>query len=182
MKQLFFTLLFLALTFSSQAQIAKRSHSRIKVNGTVLSEQEKTRLLSDINGIDYNEAWKRAASGRKVGTGLTIGGAIATGVGLITFAGGIVITSIGAVVGGTAGAIAGQAQEGAQQGAQAGAPYITAGAIVGGAGVIALGTGIPLLIVNNKKMNRILDQYNSTQAVQVTFGPTASGIGLCMSF
>ena len=183
MKQLFCILLLSALMLSASAQTASRSGSDIKLNGTILSPQEKAQLLSDINGTDFTDEWNQAARRSRTGRALTISGGIATGAGLLGAAAGILLSATGAIIGSTAGAMVGNAVTGAQEGAKAGEPLTTISTIVGGAGLVALGVGIPLLVSNNKKMNSILDRYNDDRPVaQLDFGPTAHGVGFILKF
>lgn len=168
-----------------QSGVVKRSGTHLKVDGERMSEAAQAALLADIGGIDYNAAWQQASAGRRLGTGLTVGGSIVMlgGLGAVTV--GLLVSVTGAAIGGLAGSIGGQegAQQGAEAGASAGTPYMTGGLIASGVGLAAMGFGIPKLITSNRKLNKIVDAYNTgSTSAQLTLGPTANGFGLVLSF
>ena len=188
MKRFLITTLLLLLSLGAWAQYAgtgvlKRSGTHLKMDGVKLSAAEQTALLSDIAGTDCNPAWDKARSGRNTGIGLTVGGGVAVLGGCATVLLGATASAVGAVIGAAAGSIGGQetAQQAAQQGATAGEPYITGGLIAAGAGVVALGVGVPMIVVNAKRLNGIVNTYNEPKA-QLTLGPTGNGIGLSIRF
>ena len=190
MKKTVMILMLMLLSLGAWAQYAgtgvvKRSGTRIKVDGVKLSREEQAALLSDIGGTDYNPAWQKAKSGRNTGIGLTIGGGIVTLAGGTAFMVGLIASTIGAGVGAVVGSIGGEetAQEAAQQGATAGEPYIDGGLIAAGAGLAAMGAGIPLMIVNGKRLGNIVKTCNNDRSeAQLSLGPTGNGFGLVLNF
>ena len=193
MKRWMLILFFLTLSLAASAQYINRKGGNLVQDGQKLSKEEAQTLLSDINGTDYNAVWKDYNGWRKTGLGLTIGGGVAIVGGFTSFLMGTLVSVVGVAVGATAGAIGGSegAQAGAEAGAKAGVPLMTGGAIAAGVGAAALGAGIPVLVVNSRRMNRIVREYNSTlpepvpaedPVVEVAFGPAPSGIGLTISF
>lgn len=197
MKRWFLILFFLTLTLSASAQYISHKGGTILLDGEKLSKEDAQVLLSDINGVDYSNAWYGYNTWRKTGLGLTIGGSIVAGGGALTFLTGALVSMFGAVIGGAAGAIGGpdSASSGAEAGAKAGQPIMTGGLIATGVGAACLGAGIPLLAVNSHRMNRIVKDYNAAipapaveepaveePAVEVAFGPAPSGIGFTVNF
>jgi hypothetical protein len=190
MKRSLLTLILMLLSLGAWAQYAgtgtvTRTGARLKVDGVKLSPEDQAVLLADINGTDYNPAWDKAKAGRSAGMALTLGGGVTALGGCTVLMLGLTTSIFGAAIGATVGSIGGQesAQQAAQQGADAGQPYITAGLVAAGLGVAAMGAGIPVLVVNSRKLNGIVKDCNSGRpAAQLTMGPTASGFGLALQF
>ncbi len=198
MRRLFFiTLFLLAAAAAASAQFAdggtlKRAGGKIKLDGRKLTAEEQALLLSDIGGIDYNDAWNRAASRRRVGNTLTIAGSSAIVLGTATTVVGALTSAIGAVAGATGGALVGSiggeeaakdlANEGAEAGAKAGDPIIAAGVITAGVGIAALATGIPLLVGGCKRLNHIVAGANQARGSELSLGPAPGGFGLTYRF
>ena len=190
-------LLLLAFSVAASAQYAdggtlKRAGGKIKLDGRKLTAEEQTLLLSDIGGIDYNEAWNQAARRRRVGNTLTIAGSAGIVLGAATTVVGALTSALGAVAGAVGGAMVGSiageeaaqdaANEGAEAGAKAGDPIVAAGVITTGVGVAALATGIPLLAGGCKRMNRIVAGANQARGGELSLGPTPGGFGLTYRF
>ena len=190
-------LLLLTCSVGASAQFAdggalKRSGNKIKVDGRKLTAEEQTLLLSDIAGIDYNEAWSREVNHRNAGLALTIAGSAGVVLGAATTVVGALTSAIGAVAGATGGAIVGSiggeqaaqeaASEGANEGAKAGEPIMTAGLIATGVGAAALATGVPLLIVHCKRMNTIVAGANQARGAELSLAPCNGGIGIALRF
>lgn len=190
MRRLLLAIALLLLSGAAWAQYAgggtvKRSGTHLVVNGQKLSEEAQAALLADINGTDYNKAWQKAKSGRGAGIGLTVGGGVALVGGGATVLLGLTTSMLGAVFGGTVGSIGGKesGQEAAQKGAEAGKPFFIGGLIAAGAGIAGLGTGIPMIVANNKRLNNIVNTCNSGKTTaQLTLGPTGNGVGLALRF
>ncbi len=190
MKRILIALILMLLSLGAWAQYADtgtvtRTGTRIKVDGVKLSPEDQAAMLADINGTDYNPAWDKAKAGRTTGMALTLGGGVAALGGSTVLLLGLTTSVFGAAIGATVGSIGGQesAQQTAQKGAYAGKPYITAGLVAAGLGVAAMGAGIPMLVVNNRKLNVIVNDCNSGRpAAQLTMGPTANGFGLALQF
>jgi len=171
--------------------VAKRSGCTIKLDGQKLSPAQALELVSDIDGEDYSAQWKKARGWRTGGIVMVSVGGVAFAGGTTFFLAGVMITATGAIVGGAVGAIGGQdsANSAANKGAKAGVPYMIGGLSAAAVGVALLGGGIPLIVVNCKKMDKIVGQYNEmyvpapeTTDVEFTFGGTPNGIGLCLNF
>lgn len=158
MRKVFITLALLLLTGAAWAQYAGTA-------GT-----------SATTGTEYEQALKKAKSGKNTGIGLTVGGGLALLGGGTSVLVGLTGSMFGAVIGGTVGSIGGEesAQQGAQQGAKAGEPYIIGGLIAAGAGIVSLGVGIPMIVKNKKKLKSLQSQ--------VSLGPTGNGVGLAFRF
>ena len=205
MKRCILILFLLTLSLAASAQYVHRRGGHMTRDKEKIALEEQQLILSDINGIDYNGVWKDYNGWRKTGLGLTIGGSVVAGGGALTFLTGALVSMLGAAVGAVGGAVGGSvggsagaqsgAQAGAEAGVKAGQPIMTGGLIAMGVGAVALGAGIPVLVVNCKRMNRIVADYNGTlpdptleepaveePAVEVAFGPAPSGMGFTVRF
>ncbi|MBR1872488.1 MAG: hypothetical protein IJ795_04700 [Bacteroidales bacterium] len=200
MKRIITTaLLAMVFALASYAQYADagnftRKGSKLLADGTALTEAAKADVLANYAGEDLNALWKQYSTTRAVGMGLTIGGGVATALGLGTALVGGVTSLFGAAIGATTGAVVGSvggkessqnaAQQGGSQGAKAGTPIAVGGLVVAGLGVAALGTGIPLLAVNSRKLNGLVDKVNNAPGpdMQVTLVPMAGGAGIAVRF
>lgn len=206
MKKFFTVLVLLVVAVSAHAQyatpaLAERKGCTIKIDGEKLSHQEANLLMSNIDGEDYSAQWAKARGWRTAGISMIAGGgAIAAG-GAITVLIGALTSALGATVGAVAGATVGSiggeeqaqqsASEAAQKGADAGKPIINGGLIAMGLGFAAHIAGIPLIVVNSVKMSKLVDKYNESlpaaepqpvPEMELSFGATRNGIGLCLSF
>ncbi len=159
--------------------------------------------MSNIDGEDYSAQWAKARGWRTAGISMIAGGgAIAAG-GAITVLIGALTSALGATVGAVAGATVGSiggeeqaqqsASEAAQKGADAGKPIINGGLIAMGLGFAAHIAGIPLTVVNSVKMSKLVDKYNESlpatmpetepaPEMELSFGATRNGVGLCLTF
>ena len=203
MKKLLAILVFITACVSLNAQyatpqIAKRAGCTIKLDGEKLSREEAVELLRDIDGEDYSAEWCNARGWRTAGiVMMSAGGAVAVA-GAATALTGALVSIFGAAVGGATGAIVGSVggsestqktgSEAAESGAKAGVPLINTGLVIGAVGTAAAIAGIPITVVNCKRMTGIVDKYNSAQAesaapaAELTFGPTSSGVGFSLRF
>jgi len=186
-----FLLLSLLLTLTglmAQAQYIKRAGCSIKMDGEKLSREQTDLLLSDIGGEDLRNDWKTAKGWRTAGIALTATGGTAIVAGAGTVMIGALTSALGAtagaIAGGTAGAISGDkdasqkaANDAAKQGAQAGTPIMNGGLACMIAGTVALAAGIPLIVVNCKRMNGIVKRHN-----ELIIGPAQEGVGVAMRF
>lgn len=206
MRRCIVILFLLTLSLAASAQYVHRKGGHMTRDKEIISLEEQQQILSDINGVDYTGLWKDYNTWRKTGLGLTIGGSVVAGGGALTFLTGALVSMLGAAVGAVGGAVGGSiggsegaqsgAQAGAEAGVQAGQPIMTGGLIAMGVGAVALGAGIPVLVVNCKRMNRITADYNATlpepaveepaaednSLLEVAFGPAPSGVGLTLRF
>ena len=138
--------------------------------------QEAILLELDENMPDY---WKHYAAERNWGIGLLSGGYTLMVAGAcfggIYFLAGLVGTIFVAIGG----------QEAVDNLWNDIGPMATAGFVVGTVGFAAGTTGLVLLIVGNKKLNHAVDLCNENivpRPAALTFGPTASGVGLALNF
>lgn len=204
MKKIVSVLILLVVAVSAYAQyatpaLAERKGCTIKIDGERLSHQEANLLMSNIDGEDYSADWAKARGWRTAGISMIAGGgAIAAG-GVMTVLIGALTSALGATIGAAAGATVGSiggeeqaqqsASEAAQKGADAGKPIITGGLIAMGVGLATHVAGIPLTVVNSVKMSKLVDKYNESlpepqpaPEIELSFGATRNGVGLCLSF
>ena len=199
MKKWIVTFALMLLAWGASAQIAdtsyvsvlKRTGARMKLDGVRLSRVEQQQLLSDIGGVDYNDAWNKARGWRTAGISMMAGGSAVAlfGAGyamVYALAGvlGIIIVAPVAAIGGED-----SAQEAADDISNQMAPHITGGLITCFIGTGTAIAGIPITVVNCRKMSKIVDEYNdiynpapAAPEATLTFGPTRSGIGLALNF
>ena len=192
-----FLLIFVSLGAWAQYSVPnaefKRAGGTIKMDGEKLSKDACNELLLNAGGEDLYKQWKKAKGNRTTGIVLTsVGGTLAVG-GLATaFLGGIV-SVLGAAAGATAGAIAGSiggkdtassaAQQGAESGGHAGDGLAYGGLAAAVVGTGSLAAGIPILVVNCKKMDKMVEGINDSRSVtQFGFGATGNGAGLYLRF
>ena len=159
---------------------AHRKGTKIKLDGIVLTPEQQTLLLSNIDGMDFNEDWAQFRSKRHLGNGLAIGGSCLVGIGAAAE-----VVAVGYVLVGVLVAVftfgAADMDEIMKP-----AGYFAAGGLAAagvGAGVMAV--GIPIRVKADKKMKAVCDGYNNaTERVEksVIFGSTASGVGLSFNF
>ncbi|MBR5403171.1 MAG: hypothetical protein IK113_02985 [Bacteroidales bacterium] len=190
--------------------LAERKGCTIKIDGEKLSHQEANLLMSNIDGEDYSAQWAKARGWRTAGISMIAGGgAIAAG-GAMAVLIGALTSALGATVGAVAGATVGSigatvgsiggeeqaqqsASEAAQKGADAGKPIINGGIIAMGLGLATHIAGIPLTVVNSVKMSKLVDKYNESlpatmpetepaPEMELSFGATRNGVGLCLTF
>ncbi len=214
MKKLLLALALMTACFAASAQYvpngtAKRSGSHIKIDGERLSQEQEAVFLSDINGQDFTAQWKRNNTWRKTGIWMTsLGGAAVVGGLGATFVGAIAMVFGVALGAGTAAVVAGTASGGDEQAssdaaneaannaAEGIAPIINTGLAITGIGTVSMAVGIPMIVVNCKKMNKIVKAYNGSVsmenapelslspafAYEPASGSIAPGIGLRLSF
>lgn len=208
MKKLIVSIILMFLACGAYAQIAdttvistetigvlKRAGGGMKVDKVRLSREERQILLSDIGGIDYNADWNKAKGWRAAGISMIAGGSAVAVVGLGYFMGAAVAGMLGIVIGaGTAavvtGAVGGDsnaaAQETSNNVSNEVSPHIAAGLIILTVGAGTAAAGIPITIVNCKRLSNIVDEYNAIHnpapEASLSFGPTRNGIGLALNF
>jgi hypothetical protein len=159
---------------------AHRKGTKIKLDGTVLTREQQTLLLSNIDSIDYNEAWGEYRKQRHLGNGLVIGGSVFIGVGAAAE-----VVALGYVVVGAIVAIFTFGQADMNE-VMKPAGYFAAGGLASAAvGAGALSVGIPIRVKADKKMKATCEGYNNaTERIEkeVIFGNTGSGVGLALRF
>lgn len=159
---------------------AHRKGTKIKLDGIVLTPEQQTLLLSNIDGIDYNEDWAGFRKQRHLGNGLAIGGSVLIGAGAAAE-----VVALGYVVVGALVAVFSFGQADMNE-VMRPAGYFAAGGMASaavGAGVMAF--GIPIRVKADKKMKATCEGYNNANErieKEVIFGATASGVGIAFNF
>ena len=159
---------------------AHRKGVKIKLDGTVLDKEQQALLLSNIDGVDYNEEWAAFRKQRHLGNGLAIGGSVLVGAGAAAEVVALGYVIVGVLV---AAFTLGQAD---MDEVMKPAGYFAAGGLASaavGAGVMAV--GIPIRIKADKKMKATCEGYNNaTERVEkeLIFGATNSGVGIAFNF
>ena len=214
MKKLLLALALMTACFAASAQylpvgVAKRSGGHIKIDGERLTTEQQALFLSDINGQDFTAQWKKNNSWRKTGIWLTsVGGAAVVGglgttlIGAVAMIFGVAIgASTAAVVAGTASggdeqASSDAANEAANNAAEGIAPIMNTGLAITAVGTVSMVAGIPMIVVNCSKMNKIVKAHNNSLALESSpelslspaiayepaSGSIAPGIGLKLNF
>lgn len=153
---------------------------KIKLDGTVLTKEQQSLLLSNIDLEDYNDEWASYKKQRHLGNGLVIGGSVMIGVGAAAEVAALGYIVVGALVGALTLGQADMAE------IMKPAGYLAAGGLAAaGVGAGALAVGIPIRVKADKKMKAVCDGYNNaTERVEkeVIFGSTGSGVGLALRF
>ena len=168
----------------------KRHKGDMRLDGLDLTREEQALILSDINGQDLNADWAKLRKNRALGEGLIIGGAATAGTGALVFVGtGVVWVLVAAIGGGLAGALSGGDSDAAQNAvdnvSESFAPWFIGSGVATGLGVAAVGAGIPIKVINSKKMDAIVDEWNNGKGgseVSVNFGAAPSGVGFTLNF
>lgn len=152
----------------------------IYLDGIKLDKEQQSLLLSDIEGIDYNDVWADYRGNRRLGNGLAIGGSALIGVGAVAGC-----VSLVYVIGGVLGA-AFTLGKGDVQPIMDIAGYWAIGALASaGAGAGLLAAGIPIRVKADKKMKSVCDGYNNASRKvekSLILGQTASGVGVSVNF
>lgn len=205
MKKLLLFLLLASCSVAANAQFidAGIPDGALKRKGSVMKSADKTNkvkltpeqvayVLSDIDGVDYNEEWRALNKTRKKGVGLIVGGSIAAGAGTVVFLGSALVELLVFLVGAPVASIdeSGDSMKEFQENLDKQfAPWYIGSGIVVGAGAACAIAGIPTTVSSCKKMNAIVNKYNdahapeaSLPAVSLNFGRTANGVGLTLNF
>jgi len=160
---------------------AQRYRAGIKLDGTKLTPEQQSLLLSNISAVDYNEDWRKFNSKRAWGNNLIACGSVVAGAGALCMGYGTVCLVAGLFA--TALTLgAGDTTELLQRGGTfmgVGA----AGVLIGGG--TALFVGVPLKVKGTKGMGKICDGYNNTTdrvSKELILGPTSGGVGLTFRF
>lgn len=168
--------------------VLERHRAGMKMDGIKLNADEVAAILSNVDGLDRTAEWQQYKKNRAVGKGLIIGGSSLAAAGAVVFVGAgavwIVAVAFGA---GLSAALGGDGQEAADNISTQLAPWFYG---AGGAAVIGAGSaiaGIPIVVVNNKKMNSIVKDWNEANGrvssdVSFNFGAAPSGVGFTLNF
>ena len=191
MKKALLLVLALFWAVSAVAQYAvpiEWNQGDLKKKGTVLALQgEKLdratteAILNQVGGLEMVDAWNRYRSERGWGIGLTAGGFTLAAAGFCF--GGVYV--LAGIVGTIFVAIGGQ-EAVDKMWADLG-PKVQIGGIAMLAGLAAGTTGVVLLCVGNGNMRKLAKTCDAAGLapmtdVQLTFGPTPSGVGLALRF
>lgn len=204
MKKIVSVLILLVVAVSAYAQyatpaLAERKGCAIKIGDQKLSKTEAEILMSNIDGEDYSADWAKARGWRTAGISMLAGGGGIMVVGGTVALIGALASMFGATTGAVAGTIVGSVggsetasqtgQQAAQKGAQAGVPIMTTGGIIALVGALVHVAGIPLTVANSVKMSKLVDKYNESlpepqpaPEMELSFGATRNGVGLCLNF
>ena len=183
---LLFTLLWAATAFAQyvpewhQGEL-KRRGTKLAVLDEKLDKEATLALLTQVGGADMAASWEKACRLRGWGIGLTSGGYTLAAAGFCF--GGVYL--LAGVVGTIFVAIGGQ-EAVDKMWADLG-PMVHVGGVAMLTGLAAGTTGVVLLCVGNgnlRKMTRTADAAGLPPLtdVQLTFGPTPSGMGLALRF
>lgn len=163
-----------------------------KTNKVKLTPEQVAYVLSNIDGVDYNDEWNELNRNRKKGAGLIAGGTIAAGAGAAVFLGAAVVEILVFILGAPLASMdeSGDSMKEFEENLNKQfAPWYIGSGIVVGAGTACIIAGIPTTVKNGKKMNAIVNRYNETLTpaasqpeVTLNFGRTANGVGLTLNF
>lgn len=159
---------------------AHRKGTKIKLDGIELTPEQQTLLLSNIDGVDFNEDWAGFRKNRRLGNGFVIGGSVLVGVGATAE-----VVALGYVVVGALVAILTLGQADMNEIMKPAGYFAVGGLAAAGVGAGALAVGIPIRVKADKKMKATCEGYNNaTERVEksIIFGTTASGVGLSFNF
>lgn len=196
MKRIIISIACLLLSVAAFAQfndtefsgLLERHRAGMRLNGTDLSKEEMAIILSDINGVDRTADWAKYKHNRALGKGLIIGGSSAAAAGALVFVGtGVVWVIVAAFGGGIAAAAGGDGQEVVDDVSKQFAPWFIGSGAAVGAGLASAAAGIPICIVNNKRMSGIVNEWNAANGqagseVSFNFGAAPSGVGFTLNF
>lgn len=159
---------------------AHRKGTKIKLDGIVLDKDQQALLLSNIDGVDYNEAWADFRGQRRLGNGLVIGGSVLIGVGAAAE-----VVALGYVVVGVLVAAFSLGQADMNEVMKPAGYFAGGGAASAALGAGALAFGIPIRVKADKKMKATCEGYNNAServSKEVIFGGTNSGVGIAFNF
>lgn len=152
--------------------IARKGVNLVDRSGNVIPDQ----ALMDIVGADvYNETVVGARKQMKAGRALIWGGAAGMLVGTAGMVAGTVLIANNAHLDSH-----GELVYDNDDKAATGAGIYLVGAVLMGAGAIALDAGIPLAIIGKKRLNWVADHTNGVVTYQV--GATPHGVGFALNF
>lgn len=197
MKRLILTVLLCLSALTASAQyIYEQGHvimlkgSGVFVDGEKMEADDVVACLTECYGEDVARAWVKDKRAYKAGLGLTIAGSSLEFLGGITFVSGILtgavttmfvpILGTGAIISGDTGGV----KDFTSEGYGIAETLITVGGCCALAGLAMIASGVPTMCVYKKKMKGVLTDYSSAfvNDVNVSFGPTAGGVGLTLNF
>jgi len=188
MKKTLFLMLALLWGISAMAQYAvpqwnqgdlKKKGAVLAIQGEKLDQAATEAILLQVGGPEMVDSWNKYRQERGWGIGLTAGGFTLAAAGFcfgsVYLVGGI-FASMFAAIGG---------QEAVDNVWSELGPMVQAGTIGFFTGLAAGTTGIVLLCIGNsnlRKMAQTCDAAGLPPSVEVTFGPTPSGVGFALRF
>lgn len=157
----------------SKVHVTSRG-AQIFCDGERISKEEALTLFSDYGGLDRSEFYSTYRKGYRTGVGLAVGGASGIVLGTMTTG----ITAVVAVVLSIPLAASDQPMPKALN------ACLYTGTALSSLGALAMLAGIPTSIIYRARIKDLAMGYNaiSSQKAELTFGPTASGLGLALNF
>ena len=159
---------------------AHRKGTKIRLDGIVLDKDQQALLLSNIDGVDYNEAWAGFREKRHLGNGLVIGGSVLVGVGAAAE-----VVALGYVIVGVLVAAFSLGHADMDEVMKPAGYFAVGGAASAALGAGTLAVGIPIRVKADKKMKATCEGYNNAServSKEVIFGGTNSGVGIAFNF
>lgn len=148
--------------------------AKIFCDGETLTKDEALALFSDYGGLDRSEFYASYRKGYRVGVGLAVGGASSI--------------VLGSMMSGSAAVAAlvlafplAMSEEPMPVAVDA---FLYTGLALTSVGTLAMLAGIPTAIVYRVRVKDLAMGYNaaSSSRSELTFGPTASGVGFALKF
>ena len=153
-----------------------RKGSHLRAGKQTLTARQQSLVLSDIDGVDYNKAWNRAAELREIGNRQIVRGSICIVGGAVGLVGGYYLGMTSLLMG-VLGAID-EANYGLSNGAMFLGPVsvgmFSLGLYGAVTGLFMVPIGIYRSVSGSTKMNHIVKYYN--------MGLTKNGVGLSFNF
>lgn len=174
MKRFLAAICSLILAVNALAQVAvnpvlTRSGTKLVLDGQRLTPGEQAALLSDISGKDYTQEWNEIQHWRPMFNVLIVGGGIVATAGLGYATALAVYYSPAVFVNRPIW------------------PFAWGSLLVGGVGVGAMCAGLHYNIMQNNRLDAIVNAYNGAKALgepvaSLSVGPTRNGVGLTIVF
>ena len=192
MKKMLLAACLLMTAAAMSAQIPqgelRRTGTHLKLDKQKLNEEETALILSDVAGEDCRDEWAGYAKNYKTGIGLLTGGGIAAGSGVVMAGLTAVTEAICIVIVAPFWALDSDESSRAQSQHELEAkfqPWYVASGVLFAAGVATGIAGIPVMAVNGKRMNGIVNRYNGVNPsapAELTLGLQPHGIGVSLRF
>lgn len=157
----------------------KKKGTVLALEGVKLDRETTEAILNEVGGPEMVDAWNKYRKERGWGVGLTSGGYTLAVAGFCY--GGVYLMA--GIVGSIFAAIGGQ--EAVDKMWSDLGPRVSIGGVAMVSGLAVGTTGVVLLCVGNgnmKKLAKTCDAAGMEPLINVTFGPTPSGVGLALRF
>lgn len=156
-----------------KAYITSRG-AKIFCDGERLTADEALALFSDCGGVDRSEFYSSYRKGYRTGVGLAVGGASAVVLGSLSMSSAAVVAVVLAIP-------LAMSEEPMPAAVNA---FLYSGLALTSLGGLAMIAGIPTAIVYRARIKDLVLGYNaaSSSRTELTFGPTASGVGFALNF